>query len=59
MRPLQFSIFDAMLQDRLDCADGFKEADAMLDSDGANSLKDHFVALRLAINMLKHGEDRS
>ena len=54
-----FSIFDAMLQDRLDCADGFKEADAILDSEGATSLKDHFVTLRLAINVLKHGEGRS
>lgn len=54
-----FSIFDALLQDRLECADGFKEADAILDSAGAGDLREHFGLLKLAINVLKHGEGRS
>lgn len=54
-----FSIFDALLQDRLECTDGFKEADAILDCAGAVRLKEHFGLLKLAINVLKHGEGRS
>ena len=54
-----FSIFDALLQDRLGCADGFEGAAEILDSQGAKDLKERFSNLRLAINVLKHGEGRS
>ena len=54
-----FSIFDAMLQDRLECADGFKEAAEILNSQGAEDLEEQFSNLRLAINVLKHGKGRS
>jgi hypothetical protein len=54
-----FSIFDALLQDRLECPDGFKEADAILASLGADGLRMKFSVLRQAINALKHGEGRS
>jgi hypothetical protein len=54
-----FSIFEALLQDRLGCAEGFKEADALLDSANAVVLKEHFSTLKLAINVLKHGKGRS
>jgi hypothetical protein len=54
-----FSIFDAMLQDRLRCADGFKEVAEILYSQGALELAERLSHLRLAINVLKHGEGRS
>ena len=54
-----FSIFDALLQDRLGCADGFKEAAAILNSLGATELEKRFDNLKLAVNVLKHGEGRS
>ncbi len=54
-----FSIFDAMLQDRLECADGFKEAAEILNFQGAEDLEERFSNLRLAINVLKHGKGRS
>ena len=54
-----FSIFDAMLQDRLGCADGFKQAAEILESEGEETLKKRFTHLQLAINVLKHGEGRS
>ncbi len=54
-----FSIFEAMLQDRLDCADGFREAQNILDAAGEPTLKEQFGDLLLAINVLKHGRGRS
>lgn len=54
-----FSIFDAILQDRLQCADGFKGAAALLEAKGELPLKERFADLQLAINVLKHGKGRS
>ncbi len=54
-----FSIFEALLQDRLKCSHGFNEAADVLKSQGATDLESHFDMLRLAINVLKHGEGRS
>lgn len=54
-----FSIFDALLQDRLGCPDGFKEASNILKSLGAEQLETKFDNLRLAVNVLKHGQGRS
>ena len=54
-----FSIFEASLQDRLRCSDGFREAGAILDQQGENELKEQFSDLTAAINVLKHGKGRS
>ena len=54
-----FSIFDAMLQDGLECADGFREAGRILITEGEEILSERFSNLQLAINVLKHGQGRS
>jgi hypothetical protein len=54
-----FSLFEAMLQDGLECSDGFREAGDILDRQGDTALKERFVDLQLAINVLKHGLGRS
>ncbi|WP_338525209.1 hypothetical protein NUH87_06080 [Pseudomonas batumici] len=54
-----FSIFEANLQDRLNCKDGFRETEAILDQHGENNLKENFLDLAAAINVLKHGRGRS
>ena len=54
-----FSIFDAMLQDGLECADGFREAGRILVTEGEEVLNERFSNLQLAINVLKHGQGRS
>jgi hypothetical protein len=54
-----FSIFDALLQDRLKCAEGFKGAADILKDQGAADLEARFETLKLSINVLKHGKGRS
>ena len=54
-----FSMFEAILQDELQCADGFQQATRLLEVQGASALKERFVDLQLAINVLKHGRGRS
>jgi hypothetical protein len=54
-----FSIFEARLQDRLSCSDGFREAGEILDQQSATELKETFFDLTAAINVLKHGRGRS
>ena len=54
-----FSMFDAILQDQLQCKDGFREAGRLLESHGEIALKEKFSTLQLAINVLKHGKGRS
>jgi len=54
-----FSLFEAILQDRLNCKDGFREANDILDCGGQAALKERFNDLQLAINVLKHGRGRS
>ena len=54
-----FSIFEAMLQDGLNCDDGFREATNILDQQGDVPLKECFGDLLLATNVLKHGRGRS
>jgi len=54
-----FSIFEASLQDRLKCSDGFRGAAAILDEQGEHELKERFDDLAAAINVLKHGRGRS
>jgi hypothetical protein len=54
-----FSIFEAMLQDGLNCDNGFREATKILDQQGDVPLKECFDDLQLATNVLKHGRGRS
>lgn len=54
-----FSIFEAILQDSLNCKDGFQEANDILDRERQIVLKERFSDLQLAINVLKHGRGRS
>jgi hypothetical protein len=54
-----FSVFEAMLQDGLECSDGFREAEEILESERQTALKERFVDLQRAINVLKHGRGRS
>lgn len=54
-----FSMFDAILQDELQCADGFRSAGELLEKRGEVALKERFSDLQLAINVLKHGRGRS
>lgn len=54
-----FTLFEAILQDGLNCRDGFREATDILDHEGQAVLKERFSDLQLAINVLKHGRGRS
>ncbi|NTU45923.1 MAG: hypothetical protein HGA99_10500 [Chlorobiaceae bacterium] len=54
-----FSMFDAILQDELQSADGFRAAGELLEKRNEASLKERFSDLQLAINVLKHGRGRS
>jgi len=54
-----FSMFDAFLQKRLQCADGFQDAAVLLEAKGEVVLKERFSDLKLAVNVLKHGKGRS
>ena len=54
-----FSIFEASLQECLDCSNGFGEAKKILDDEGELDMQERFDDLFLAINVLKHGRGRS
>jgi len=54
-----FSMFDAILQEQLQCADGFQAAGELLEAKDEKALNQLFSDLRLAINVLKHGRGRS
>jgi hypothetical protein len=54
-----FSMFDAILQGRLQCTDGFRGAAALLEAEGEVVLNERFSDLQLAVNVLKHGKGRS
>ena len=54
-----FSLFDAILQDGLNCDDGFGEASTILVGEGKGPLKEEFSNFQKAINVLKHGRGRS
>ena len=54
-----FSIFEAILQDRLNCSNGFVEAKGILKQNGDSTLLSQFTDLELAVNALKHGRGRS
>ena len=54
-----FSLFEAILQQRLNCRDGFDEVATILDGEGQGVLKEEFSDFQKAINVLKHGRGRS
>src|SRR5690606_19329520 len=54
-----FSIFEAILQDSLNCRNGFAEAKDILKQNEDSELLYRFTDLELAINALKHGRGRS
>ena len=54
-----FSVFEALLQDRLDCVNGFTEAKNILNQSGEMTLLEQFSNIELAVNALKHGRGRS
>jgi hypothetical protein len=54
-----FSMFDALLQDRLEVTDGFRAANDLLEKAGEAELKIRFQDLQAAINVLKHDRGRS
>ena len=54
-----FSMFDAILQDKLNCRNGFKGAKKTLVGIKELELHDRFNDFINAINVLKHGEGKS
>ena len=51
-----FSVFEALLQDRLNCNNGFTEAKNILRQAGETTLLEQFSDIELAVNALKHGQ---
>jgi len=54
-----FSIFEAILQDRLSCKNGFAEAKQILENSSSAALLQKFIDYQNAINVLKHGRGPS
>lgn len=54
-----FSIFEGILQDRLNCSNGCAEAKSILRQNGETGPLLRFIDLELTINALKHGRGRS
>jgi hypothetical protein len=54
-----FSIFEPIVQDGLDCRDGFMKARKYLECEGEDGLKKRFSLFVYAINVLKHGRGPS
>ena len=54
-----FSIFEARLQDSLNCSDGFAELRKILSSASRQDLALRFEQFAAAVNVLKHGKGRS
>ena len=54
-----FSMFEADLQDRLGCKNGFIRAKKILEDKGQIATKERFDDLYCAINVLKHGRGNS
>jgi len=54
-----FSLFEATLQDGLNCKNGFDEATKILKSEGQVALMETFTDIQKAINVLKHGRGQS
>jgi hypothetical protein len=54
-----FSIFESIVQDRLECRDGFATVRECLEREGEIDLNNRFSLFVYAINVLKHGRGRS
>jgi hypothetical protein len=54
-----FSIFEAILQERLHCKDGVAEAKKILEKNSNLDLLQSFIEYQSAVNVLKHGRGRS
>jgi hypothetical protein len=54
-----FSIFEARLQDGLNCSDGFAELRKILSNANKQDLALRFEQFAAAVNVLKHGKGRS
>jgi hypothetical protein len=54
-----FSMFEAVLQEELQCENGFREAAKLLKAKGEVVLNERFGDLQRAINVLKHGRGSS
>jgi hypothetical protein len=54
-----FSIFDSIVQDRLECRNGFAAVRECLERENENDLDNRFAIFVHAINVLKHGRGRS
>jgi hypothetical protein len=54
-----FSIFESIVQDRLECQNGFATVRECLGRENENDLNNRFAAFVHAINVLKHGRGRS
>lgn len=54
-----FSVFEALLQDKLNCKNGFIEAENILKQSGETKLLQQFFDIKSAVNTLKHGHGPS
>ena len=54
-----FSIFESVVQDRLECRNGFVTVRECLEHENENDLESRFAIFVNAINVLKHGRGRS
>jgi len=54
-----FSLFESIVQDRLECRDGFAAVRECLERSGEVDLCNRFSLFAYAINVLKHGRGRS
>jgi len=54
-----FSIFESVVQDRLECRNGFDTVRECLERENENDLNSRFAIFLDAINALKHGRGRS
>jgi hypothetical protein len=54
-----FAMFEAILQDELECINGFVDAKMILQKQNESELCENFIDMELAINVLKHGQGRS
>lgn len=54
-----FSLFESIVQDRLECPDGFAAVRECLQRVGEVDLSNRFSLFAYAINVLKHGRGRS
>lgn len=53
------SVFEAFLQDRLKCRNGFVEVKKILKQSNETTLLEQFSDIELAVNAMKHGQGKS